>query len=122
MSIEQIQNIIISLFVAFSGTLIGGMVIRLALRKLFSLLTGQLNQAVEENKISAATKDKAVEFLNQTQSRIENKIDVLTQNTQVKDDRVIKLIDYYEQREAKIVEFMQNYFPDLYEELSESEE
>ena len=109
-NLELWKNIGISLFVAFSGTILGGYLIRLALRKVYNLAVSKIAIAEQKNLISAETADKATHIVTNGINALETKIGTLETRITLQNNKLDELIAYYKKREEQLLELIREEF------------
>lgn len=117
--IAQLENIIVALFVSFTGTGTVALIIRTALSKLTKQMTKKVTDAEAQNKISIEQSQKAIQQMLDFETILQNKVGDLDktvkdliQNQNITNETMNNVIKEYEQRDTQIKDLIAKEFND----------
>lgn len=113
LQLEQIKAIIVAIVASLVGTGTFGLILKVALDKLFKKSEEELNEAVKANKISQAKADVALVIMNEFRKevynqvdRLENTVNKLIANQTVTNKSMEELLEEYRQRDETLSELL----------------
>lgn len=117
--IAQLENIIVALFVSFTGTGTVALIIKTALSKLTKQMTKKVTDAEAQNKISIEQSQKAIQQMLDFETILQNKVGDLDktvkdliQNQNITNQTMNSVIKEYEQRDTQIKDLIAKEFND----------
>jgi hypothetical protein len=117
--LAQLENIIVALFVSFTGTGTVAFIVRGALSKLTKQMSKKVTDAEAQNKISIEQSQKSIQqildfenILKTQVSDLDKTVKDLIQNQNITNENIKMIIEEYKQRDEQIKDLITKEFSD----------